>query len=461
MQNSFKTYCNRWCKAWFPTFDKLGLTSNGDPKGGLAIGAYSTLFSINPPSQNRSWSATAYYTPNAQRKNLKVLTNARVTKVNFAPSKDPKGDLTASSLTFTDGDGKSHTTAKVRSEIILSAGSLQSPQLLELSGIGDPAILNPLGIKPLLRNAAVGANLQDHLLVSLSFEVADGEETNEAFRDPKAFEEAVQQATVNHTGLLASGAPSGYFSLKQILDILGPRDIPRDVLDLKNSLPTSSSSSTVPSSSKLSLMDKLTIAKTLSPKEASFQIVYISGGTSPANVSKPTVYLSSDPATAPGKYFSLFVVLEHPFSSGSVHISSADPTQLPAVDPNYLADAKDLALISAAVLAAQKIVTQPPLSSLLKNGGTTYQPGFPSRITPTNVADFVKSTFGSEYHPMGTCAMLPRAAGGVVDARFRVYGTKNLRVVDASVFPSMVRGNLQTLVYAVAEKAADLIREDA
>ena len=460
VQNSFKTYCSDWCKAWYPTFDNIGLAANGDPKGGLAIGAYDTLFNVNPPSQNRSWAATAYYVPNAQRKNLKVLTNALVTKINFAPSEGVGQDLTAKSLTFTDGNGKSFTTINARKEIILSAGSFQSPQLLELSGIGDPSILKPLGIKPIINNPAVGANLQDHLILPLSFEAMDGVETNEAFRDPKAFEEALQRATVNHTGLLASSNPSGYLSLKQVLDILRPQEVPQDLQILQNtfSSPSSSTSSSLPSI--LPRLDALTTAKTLSPLEASFQIIFIAGGITPSNVSTPASYLSSNPETAPGNYFSISVVLEHPFSSGTVHISSADPTEKPTVDPNYLADGRDLTLISAAVLAAQKIATLPPLSKLLKNGGKVLQPGYPSRITAQNVKDFVKSTFGSEYHPMGTCAMLPRKVGGVVDPRFLVYGTKNLRVVDASIFPTQIRGNLQTLVYAVAERASDMIKED-
>lgn len=81
-------------------------------------------------------------------------------------------------------------------------------------------------------------------------------------------------------------------------------------------------------------------------------------------------------------------------------------------------------------------------------------------LNESNVGDWIKQNIQSEYHPAGTCAMMPKPRGGVVDARFRVYGTKNLRVVDASVFPMLPRGNLQTLVYAIAERAADFIKED-
>ena len=399
------------------------------------------------PSQNRSWAATAYYSPNKQRKNLKVLTSACVTKINFSPG------LEADTLDFIAEDGQSYTTKKVRKEIILSTGSYQTPQLLELSGIGDQTILKPLGIKTLLQNAAVGSNLQDHLLVPLSFEAADGEPTLDIFgRDPKAFEAAVEQAAVNHTGILATGAPEAYLSIEQVLKILNANSLPQGL--------NGAAGSRLLTSSTMSKADKLTIAKTLSPHEASYQLVFIPGGTTPSNSSFPPALLSSNPVLAPGNYVTIIVVLTHPFSRGTVHITSPNITDKPVVDPNYLADPKDLAVISAGVLAAQELATKPPLSKFLKNGGKVLEPGFPASITPKNVADMVESSFSSEYHPIGTTAMLPRGEGGVVDERFRVYGTKKLRVVDAGVFPLHVRGNIQSLVYAVAERAADMIKED-
>ena len=117
-------------------------------------------------------------------------------------------------------------------------------------------------------------------------------------------------------------------------------------------------------------------------------------------------------------------------------------------------------VVGQALLLCQKIATTPPLSSHFKDGGRVYQPGF-ERLDESNVEGFVKGNFGIEYHPMSSCSMLPEREGGVVDERLRVYGTENVRVVDASIFPLAVRGNLQTLVYAVAERAADFVKEDA
>ena len=153
----------------------------------------------------------------------------------------------------------------------------------------------------------------------------------------------------------------------------------------------------------------------------------------------------------------MLAVLEHPFSHGSVHITSSDPTVHPAVDPNYFSHPLDLFVISQAVLHIQQVARTEPLSMHLKDSGNVFQPGF-YELNDANVEAFVKNTFTSEYHPMGTCAMGLRDQGGVVDERLLVHGTSNLRVVDASVFPLQVKGNLVSLLYAVAERAADFIK---
>lgn len=111
------------------------------------------------------------------------------------------------------------------------------------------------------------------------------------------------------------------------------------------------------------------------------------------------------------------------------------------------------------MLHIQQVARTAPLSTHLKDGGYAFQPGF-YELDESNVEAFVKNSFSSEYHPMGTCAMGPREEGGVVSERMVVHGTSDLRVVDASVFPLQVRGNLASLVYAVAERAADFIKTD-
>ena len=139
----------------------------------------------------------------------------------------------------------------------------------------------------------------------------------------------------------------------------------------------------------------------------------------------------------------MLTVLEHPLSRGSVHIISADPTIYPTIDPNSLSHPLDLYVLSQAMLHLQQVARTAPLSTHLKEGGYGFQSGF-YELNDDNVEAFVRNSFASEYHPIGTCAMGPREEGGVVNERMVVHGTSNLRVVDASVFPLQVRGNLTT-----------------
>ena len=217
VQDSFPPFYDNFYRAWEPTYKKLGLGPTGDPKGGVAIGAYTTLLTIEPEKASRSYAGTAYWKPNAARKNLRVLTGALVTKVLFAEG--DKEPLRATGVTFTVG-GESYTVSAGK-EVILCAGAFQSPQLLELSGVGDAALLKSKGIEVLYENANVGENLQDHAYVPVGFEAAPGEATFESLRSETVLAEAIADYTMNHTGPLAAGTCNAYVSFSQILDALG------------------------------------------------------------------------------------------------------------------------------------------------------------------------------------------------------------------------------------------------
>lgn len=449
VKNSFPPFCGNISTSWNPTFETLGIHLNGDPKNGLALGSYNNLVTYEPKNASRSFAATAYYKPNARRPNLKILTDALVNKVVFGPVGDNREPLVASGLSFT-AQGKKYIVG-VTKEVIISAGTFQSPQLLELSGIGGKDLLTTHGIEVLKDNQNIGQNLQDHLVVPLGFQAAEGEATSEAFRNPDVFAAALETYRANHTGPLATGGPSALLSFAQILSSSKIGPVPYEKLTATNL-----ARKDFPG---LNHQHQLVLQKLLDPYEASVQELALTGGITPKFADNSTLLFSVDPVTAPNSYFSIFGILEHPFSRGSVHIISTNPTVAPAIDPNYLSHPLDLIVASAIALHLQTVAQTQPLASHLKNSGTVYQPGY-KRLTEQNVADHVRSTFITEYHPIGTCAMQPAHQGGVVDERLRVYGTKNLRVIDASVFPLQVRANLQTLVYAVAERAADFIKED-
>lgn len=162
--------------------------------------------------------------------------------------------------------------------------------------------------------------------------------------------------------------------------------------------------------------------------------------------------------TNPKNYITIMVANNHPFSRGSCHIRSASPDGKPSLDPKYLSHPLDLEILARQTQYIETIVKTEPLASLLKPVGRL--PEGKEATTLEAAKEIVKERLLSTFHPVGTCAMMPKELGGVVDSRLKVHGIKNLRVVDASIFPMETLGNIQATVYAVAEKAADLIKED-
>lgn len=159
----------------------------------------------------------------------------------------------------------------------------------------------------------------------------------------------------------------------------------------------------------------------------------------------------------PENYITVMSILNHPFSRGSCHITSGRFEDLPLWDPRYNAEEVDLELLARAAQFTERLVATEPFSGILKPGGKRMQ------VVPDTLdaaREVVRARQISVFHVSSSAAMLPREDGGVVDERLRVYGVKGLRVVDASVFPIEPLGNIQATVYAVAERAADIIKED-
>ncbi|PQE33814.1 GMC oxidoreductase protein [Rutstroemia sp. NJR-2017a WRK4] len=399
--NTFPDIYGPLDEAWPRTYETLGLLAKSDPRDGLALGGYTNLLNLDLNGRKRSYAATGYYMPVKQRTNLKVLTGALVEKIILEKSKKKGGDVLATGVKYSNG-----TVANARKEVILCAGSIGSPQILELSGIGSRDVLEKNGIEVLVENDNVGENLQDHVYVPISYEVQPGIATLDNFSDPTYFEAAYEEYLANATGPLATtGASSGLLSCAQIgcADLVPP----------------------------------------------------VFGGMSPQYQNDTTKLFAS---SSPGNYLTLLGVLEHPYSRGSIHISSPSPLTAPLINPSYLSHPFDLRVLTRILTHLKTIALTPPLSTLLLNPSVPSPYNLPS--SPSNSTTYIPLTLQSEYHPLGTCSMLPRARGGVVDAKFRVYGARNLRVIDASVFPLLVRGNLQTLVYAVAERGAEFVEGD-
>ncbi|KAK2606237.1 hypothetical protein QQS21_003408 [Conoideocrella luteorostrata] len=343
---------------------------------------------------------------------------------------------------------------ETRKEVILSAGAFNSPKILELSGIGSRALLDKYKIPVVVDNPNVGENLQDHVLAGISFEVQDFINTKDDLmrRVPEALGAAMNDYKTRQFGPFTVGG--NYSSaLLPVPDFSSPQS---GASELSTVLDTIPSSPTQPFQAELAEFVRSLLTN---PEEAT-------GGyfTYPAQSDFRGSGTGEEIIRIkfPENYITIAISLLHPLSCGSSHIASADPKVSPIIDPRYLSNPADVELLARHVRYIDTIAKSEPLASMLKPGGKR-SPGIPDdlrNVSLDKVKDFVKSSAKSTFHPTSTCAMMPREKGGVVDSRLRVWGTRGLRVIDASVIPIITRGNTQSSVYAIAERAADLLKPD-
>jgi choline dehydrogenase len=434
-------------EAWPPTFNNLGLRLRADSKSGTSAGGFSSIAFIDPKTATRSYSATAYYAPNATRPNLTLISDALVTKVSLSGT---ESNVIATGVSFKIG-GKD-VTVSLTKEVILSAGAFGSPHILELSGIGSAALLKAHGIQVVIENDNVGENLQDHALVPYSAEVADGELTMESLGDPEVIGKAFQEYAQHRTGHLATPSinSAAFIPYTAVLSPTEKSHAAQEIDAILENTPARNLRS------GLSKQYQLIREGLLAEEETSMQLLLLKAGMPERQYS--TTLPGNQESSRPGNYITILSCLQHPFSRGDVHIRSSDPNVYPAVNPRYLSHPLDLKIFSKHMFQVPKIFTTEPLASRLKGHGKVLQPGYPV-LTDDNVEAFVRDNCATEHHPIATCSMLPRHEGGVVDSELRVYGTRNLRVVDASVIPLQGAFNTTTTVYALAERAADMIKE--
>ncbi|KAL8697701.1 MAG: hypothetical protein Q9224_002181 [Gallowayella concinna] len=434
-------------KEWPETFKRLNMKYTGDPSTGLGSGGHSNPASIDAQSRTRSHAGADYYSAEVKKRtNLRVLSEALVEKIVL--EKSGNGLVVANGVRYCSKEGQSHVVHAGK-EVILAAGAFQSPQLLELSGIGSRSLLEKFEIEVLIDNPHVGENLQDHAMASLSFEAADHIPTGDVIRDPKVFAAAIEEYNNSKTGFLAGGTYCSAFM--PIADFLHD-DGQAELMQLLDQHLKSDAPSTFPAQQQQYLLLK----EMLQSKDdssihycmAPFQINVHAGAA-------PTKYLM--PSTE-GNYMSIYAALNHPFSRGSVHINSTDVKDKPTIDPKYLSHPLDNEIMARHVQYMETLVRTEPLASLLKKDGRRI-PADTHVETLEEAKELGPRTITSNFHPTGSCAMMSKDLGGVVDERLMVHGSKNLRVVDASIIPLEPRGNIQSSVYAIAERAADIIKE--
>ncbi|CAI7669492.1 unnamed protein product [Penicillium discolor] len=408
-----------------------------DPWSGDHIGFYHTLGAVarsGPNKGKRSYSARAYYEGNrATRPNLKVLCEALVNRVVLDGNKATGVSLTHNGVEY---------QVPAQREVIVSGGTIQSPQILELSGIGDPEVLKAAGVECKIANKGVGANVLDHALTFSVMEVQPGIITLDTlYQVPEAMEAATKQYAETSGGpLSAVCSMQGFFPAKKILSEAELAEIIQSIRDIK------------PNSAFHAKQLAQTIANLESDHSANMQLVTVGGSMNPDAIGHQGKLIQPRLPDEPAGV-TLAICIQYPVSRGTIHIGSADPTKPPIINPNYGGHPADISLLAAFLRWSDKVTESEHVkSSFLRRA---YPDPSLNLQDMDTAREAVHDLIAGEYHISGSVAM-----GDALDSRLMVKGVEGLRVVDASVFPNNVSGNIASSVYAVAEKASDMIRED-
>lgn len=372
------------CDTFIEAARQAEIPHNTDFNGSDQHGA--GYYQITAKSGLRADTASAFLRPVRNRKNLTVYCDTLLTKVLISEGR-------AHAVAIRQGDATS--LIKANREIILSAGAINSPQILQQSGIGDPDHLRDIGVTPVLSRPAVGQNLQDHLQAQLVYQCKLPVSLNDDLNSIWGKGRILARYLLQRRGPMAGGpAPAGAFCKSD------------NQLD-----------------------------------EPDLQFHFL-----PLSMARPGVV-----DTMSG--FSFNVSQSRPLSRGSVRAISSDARHKPDIRANYLSEDVDQQVMVAGLKLGRHIARQPAFDRFR---GEEKRPG-PDIQSDAEFLDYARSTATSIYHPVGTCRM-GGDADAVVDAQLRVCGLSGLRVADASIMPSIPSGNTNAAVVMIAEKAADMIQ---
>ena len=376
---------------FFAANAELGLPQTDDLNGPTPEGA--AIYQINTRNGWRNSSARAFLRPARRRGNLRIVTGAHVQRIRFDGRR-------ATGLTYVQG-GQQHSVRANR-EIILSAGSVASPRLLQLSGIGPADVLRQHGITPLLDRAEVGGNLQDHLGINYYFRATE--------------------PTLNN--ILSPLWGKAMVALQYALRRRGPL-----------SLSVNQCGGFFKSSADLAYPD---------------QQLYFNPVTYTTTPDGKRSVIRPDPFAG----FILGFQPSRPTSRGRVDISSADPMAAPLIVPNSLDTEEDRAQVVAGARLCQRLARTRAMAQLIE------APMYCDirQMDDDQILDDFRQRCGTVFHPVGTCRM-GSDAGAVVTPDLKVQGITGLRVVDASVFPNITSGNTNAPTMMLAHRAARLIAE--
>jgi choline dehydrogenase len=375
-------------EAFIAAAGQTGVPRTDDFNGAAQEGA--GYYQLTTWKGMRCSAARAYLGPARRRPNLRIETAAHATGVDLEGRR-------ATGVRYLKAGATRR--ARARAEVLLAAGAIQSPQLLQLSGIGPPALLQRFGIPVVHASPGVGENLQDHLQIRLIHECTRPITTNDRLNSMLGQASMGLEWLLRRTGPLAIGINQGGCFMRALPDAPTP-DIQFHVA-------------------------------TLSADMAGGKVHPFSG-------------------------FTMSVCQLRPEARGHIRIRSTDPLAPPEMQPNYLSTELDRKVTVAGVKAARAMAAAPAMRPYVKR---EVKPG-PELTSDADLLEFCRDTGATIFHPSGTCKMGIDAMA-VLDERLRVRGVERLRVVDCSAMPTLVSGNTHAPVVMMAEKAVDMIRADA
>ena len=372
--------------------ENIGIPKNDDYNGKDQKGVGCVHSTIK--NGKRHSAASAFLKPIMKRSNLSVITNALVSKIILDDNKAKGVEFIKNSK---------NTEVFVNKEIILSAGSFQSPQILMLSGIGDSKELKKIGVNCKHNLVGVGKNLQDHVFYPICAKTNTNQGINH-YISPFNQIKAGLNYYLKNKGVFCTGPLEGL----AFFDI-----------DQKN--------------------DKV-----------NFQLHF-----SPISIRNTYGYDAYDIYDYPrDDGFTILPTLLHPKSRGNVSLSSSNPKDPPKIQPNFLSEQDDIDNLVKGGELVFKLMNEKPLFKHIKSFGLPIE-----RKSKDALVEHIKKTLETVYHPVGTCKM-GNDKMSVVDSSLIVHGVKNLRVVDASIMPKIISGNTNACVYMIAEKASQMILND-
>lgn len=374
-----------YCRSWVEAAQQYGLPFNPDFNGATDYGVGAYQLTIR--NGWRSSSAVAFLKPVRHRPNLTVVTDAHTNRVLFE-------GRTAVGVEWTH-QGRLNQTHAAR-EVILCAGAIQSPQILQLSGIGPADLLHRLGIPVLVDAPEVGENLKDHYQARTIVRLKKKMSLNNDVRNPLRLASMGMQWLFRNSGPLTVGAGQvgGFARTEYAAD--GRADMQFNVM--------------------------------------------------PLSVDKPGTPLHDYPG------FTASACQCRPLSRGRLQIRSADPLAAPRIETNYLTEELDRKVLAAGVEMLRDIYNQPAFRDLVAE---EILPG-KQRRTREDLLEFARTAGGTVFHAVGTCRM-GGDDRAVVDPALRVRGVERLRVIDASVMPDMVSANTNAASIMIGEKGADIV----